>query len=189
VKPEDLTEVLRSYCALLPTETTVLERALRDLERGYDLTDRSTARGHTTVNAVLVSPVNQALVVYHTATQRWLTPGGHLEAEDETLEAAALRELEEEVGVVATDLMLLPPVPFDITIHENPPCHTGDGRVGYHLDVKFLFRTSSVDLPISSNAAEVGGSEWRPALRLAPRLGAKLADRLKYPDCHPDRLL
>lgn len=42
----------------------------------------------------------ETLLVWHETFKKWLPPGGHLEA-NETADAAALRELQEETGILA----------------------------------------------------------------------------------------
>ena len=58
-------------------------------------------------------------LVEHAKLGRLLQPGGHIEADDVSLEAAALREAREET---ALELELHPtaPRPFDLDIHEIP---------------------------------------------------------------------
>jgi 8-oxo-dGTP pyrophosphatase MutT (NUDIX family) len=50
----------------------------------------------------LSAPDGRVLHVKHLALNRWLLPGGHLEAEDSSLLAAAQRELTEETGIPAS---------------------------------------------------------------------------------------
>ena len=66
------------------------------------------------------------------AIGRWLQTGGHIEATDPSLEAAAEREAGEESGL--TDLAL-DPSPLLLSKHEVP---CGPVRPTYHLDVQYL---------------------------------------------------
>lgn len=50
--------------------------------------------------AVFVISANRVLLHFHLKLQRWLPPGGHIES-DELPDQAALREVQEETGVVA----------------------------------------------------------------------------------------
>jgi ADP-ribose pyrophosphatase YjhB (NUDIX family) len=69
------------------------------LGRGTDLASRKEFDdGHVTCGAVMIDNTRRLLLIQHKALGRWL-PGGHLEPEDNSLNLAALRELEEETGI------------------------------------------------------------------------------------------
>jgi 8-oxo-dGTP pyrophosphatase MutT (NUDIX family) len=97
---------------------------------------RRESSAHFTASAFVIDEHgNRACLVAHEKLGRLLQPGGHIEDEDESFEAAALREAREET---ALELELHPtaPRPFDLDIHEIPerpgePAH-------WHLDVRYL---------------------------------------------------
>ena len=97
---------------------------------------RRESSAHFTASAFVIDEQgNRACLVAHVKLGRLLQPGGHIEDDDESLEAAALREAREET---ALELELHPtaPRPFDLDIHEIPeqpgePAH-------WHLDVRYL---------------------------------------------------
>jgi 8-oxo-dGTP pyrophosphatase MutT (NUDIX family) len=97
---------------------------------------RRESSAHFTASAFVIDEdAAQACLVLHEKLGRLLQPGGHIEEDDESLEAAALREAREET---ALELTLHPtaPRPFDLDIHEIPerpgePAH-------WHLDVRYL---------------------------------------------------
>ena len=71
------------------------------------------------------------LLLFHTKLQRWLQPGGHADG-DMNLARVALREAEEETGIVG--LQVVTPA-VDVDIHEvAPPAE--DAHL--HLDLRFL---------------------------------------------------
>ena len=98
---------------------------------------RREGSAHFTASAFVIDEAGErTCLVLHAKLGRLLQPGGHIEDDDSSLEAAALREAREET---ALDLTLHPTAqrPFDLDIHEIPdrpgePAH-------WHLDVRYLF--------------------------------------------------
>ena len=73
--------------------------------------------GHFTASAFVLSPdSSQLLLIYHPKFQRWIQPGGHLEAGDVSIEAAAQRELAEETGIVDVSLQKT----VHLAVHQVP---------------------------------------------------------------------
>jgi 8-oxo-dGTP pyrophosphatase MutT (NUDIX family) len=101
---------------------------------------------HLTAGALVLSnDGSQVLLNLHGKAQRWFAFGGHLEPEDTTLAAAALREATEESGL--TDLTL-DPVPVHLSLHAVDFCNPrGPVR---HLDVRFLARLGASSEPVIS---------------------------------------
>ncbi len=64
------------------------------------LTDRTHAEGHLTVSGtVLHVRTGSVLLLRHRALGLWIPPGGHIEPSDDSLPAAAAREVCEETGI------------------------------------------------------------------------------------------
>jgi len=102
------------------------------------------APGHFTASAFVLSPDRQALLlIHHRKLQRWLQPGGHVEASDRDMVSAARREVQEECRLKAEDLELLMEQPFDIDIHRIP--ERKDEPAHEHFDLRFLFRCRHLD--------------------------------------------
>lgn len=101
-----------------------------------DPLSRREPSAHFTASAFVVDDrCGRTCLVQHVKLERLLQPGGHVEQEDISLEAAALREAREETGI-ACELHPLAPRPFDLDIHRIPerpgePSH-------FHLDVRYL---------------------------------------------------
>jgi len=113
-----------------------------------------TDPGHFTASAFVTSPAGDAiLLIHHRKLGRWLQPGGHIEATDTDLLAAARRELDEEVGL--RGLPLGADGAFDLDVH-TIPAH-GDEPAHQHFDVRFLFRAHSLALHAGD---EVGAARW-----------------------------
>jgi 8-oxo-dGTP pyrophosphatase MutT (NUDIX family) len=92
------------------------------------------------------------LLTLHARIGRWLQTGGHLESTDATLEAAAVREAEEESGL---DDLSLHPSPLLLSKHE---VLCGQVRPTYHLDVQYLVLANQLVSP--SIGAESWDMQW-----------------------------
>lgn len=112
--------------------------------------------GHLTASAFVLSPTRDAiLLILHRKLGLWLQPGGHIEPGDESLAAAARREVAEEVGLdlpgsAAGDV-------FDLDIHAIPA--RKDEPQHEHFDVRFCFQAPT--LSFSTND-EVVDARWAP---------------------------
>lgn len=94
--------------------------------------------GHFTASGFVASPNGAGvLLIHHHKIGRWIQPGGHIEPEDESVEAAARREVLEETGLDEMDSLGL----FDVDIHEYPA--RGNDPVHLHLDLRYGFRAES----------------------------------------------
>lgn len=95
------------------------------------------------------------LLTLHARLGRWLQTGGHLEDSDLSLDAAALREAEEESGLSS---LRLDPSPLLLSAHALPPtvpCAGGEPMV--HLDVQYLVladRAAAAVVSVESTAVE-----------------------------------
>jgi 8-oxo-dGTP pyrophosphatase MutT (NUDIX family) len=111
--------------------------------------------GHITASAFVLSPTGQELLlISHKKLGMWLQPGGHLEEHDESHVEAARRELIEETGVRAPEV--LDPW-LDVDVHQIPAY--GSLPAHLHFDLRVLFQVSSYDL---ARTDEVLGAEWFP---------------------------
>jgi 8-oxo-dGTP pyrophosphatase MutT (NUDIX family) len=106
---------------------------LRHLATHDDALARSCVPEHlTTAALILSSDRRRVLLTLHRRARLWLQTGGHCEATDTTLAAAALREAREESGI---DDLGLDPTPIRLARH--PAFCRSDG-VARHLDVQFV---------------------------------------------------
>jgi 8-oxo-dGTP pyrophosphatase MutT (NUDIX family) len=128
---------------LLQAHVTSDEREEADrcamLRLAYELAEplsRDERRAHFTASAFVVDDAGaRCCLVEHVKLARLLQPGGHVEPDDISLEATALREAHEET-TLAVVLHPTAPRPFDVDIHQIPerpgePAH-------FHLDVRYL---------------------------------------------------
>jgi 8-oxo-dGTP pyrophosphatase MutT (NUDIX family) len=113
------------------------------------------APGHITATGMVLHPVDDAvLTVHHKRLDRWLLPGGHVEAGDADIFAAAAREvLEETAAPLVTDFA---PYIAGLDVHGIP----GNAREPYHLhhDVVIGFVAASDVLQVSEESCAVA---WR----------------------------
>lgn len=127
--------------------------------RPDDACDRSCVPGHLTASAFVLDAAGGAtLLTLHPRVGRWLQLGGHCEAEDPTLVAAALREATEESGIAG---LVIDPRPLRVDVH---PLTCSLGLPTRHLDVQFLVRA-----PVGATATisdESDDLRWWPLTEL-----------------------
>jgi 8-oxo-dGTP pyrophosphatase MutT (NUDIX family) len=111
---------------------------------------------HFTGSAVVVSPDGgRVCLVFHAMLQRWLQPGGHVEAIDSgSLLATALREAAEETGCRVSALYdeLL-----DVDVHVIPA--RKDQPQHRHFDLRFLLVAADPEA-LTWNPLESHGAQW-----------------------------
>jgi len=174
-----LLEALASYRASGQNDEAVLRRVLAFLEEP-DPFRRSHPVGHVTASAVVGRPTGDPfLLVFHRKLDRWLQPGGHVEPDDESVFAAALREAREETGIQNFEAPIGDTI-LDLDVHAIP-AH-GNDPAHFHYDVRFLLTTGDGRVSCPGIAwfslAEVGaadrdGSLARATLKAALRLAAR----------------
>jgi 8-oxo-dGTP pyrophosphatase MutT (NUDIX family) len=132
---------------------------------GFDLFDRNNFTGHVTASAYIINTEKDALLLLkHKALNRWLQPGGHVDATDASLVDAALREAEEETGIAKDKLSLVSKEVFYLDSHIIPANEKKQEAQHYHHDVGFLFTCSVTSINI--NEAESTASKWVPFSQL-----------------------
>ncbi|MGW4725091.1 NUDIX hydrolase [Streptomyces sp. NPDC004291] len=161
ITSDHIRETLDAYLDVHPDEKRRLSVLTELLDAGAELTSRKEFRGHVTAGAVLADPAGRVLHIKHLALNRWLLPGGHVEDDDTTLLAAAQRELTEETGIAASDVVPVGSRPVHIDAHPIPDNPAKDEPDHRHFDFRFLFRTSADVVALQSD--EVTAAAWRHA--------------------------
>jgi len=141
---------------------------------------RSHPVGHVTASAVIARPSGDSvLLVFHRKLGRWLQPGGHVESDDESVFAAALRETREETGIEGFEAPIGDTI-LDLDVHAIP-AH-GKDPAHFHYDVRFLLTTADGRVPspraawfsfVEVGVADRDGSLGRATLKAALRLTAQ----------------
>jgi 8-oxo-dGTP pyrophosphatase MutT (NUDIX family) len=99
--------------------------------------ERTLLSGHLTGSAWLVSnDGRRALLMHHRKLNRWLQPGGHADGNAD-LAQVALREAEEETGLM--NLYVEPEI-YDLDRHSIPT--RGDEPEHWHYDFRFVVRAT-----------------------------------------------
>ncbi|WP_175409040.1 NUDIX hydrolase [Streptomyces sp. TRM64462] len=159
ITADHIRTTLTAYLDQHPDEKRELGVLLGLLDDGDDLTSRKTLPGHVTAGAILIGPDSRILHILHNATQKWLLPGGHLEASDATLLQAAGRELTEETGIPPHVITPDGEIPLHIDAHPINANPAKDEPAHQHFDFRFLFRTTADIGELQTE--EVSGATWR----------------------------
>ncbi|MFI1969792.1 NUDIX hydrolase [Streptomyces cinnamoneus] len=159
ITADHIRSTIHGYLDEHPDEKPDLATILGLLDAGADLASRKEFRGHATAGAILARPDGRILHIHHLALDNWLLPGGHLEAQDDTLLEAALRELTEETGIPAVAVTAMADRPVDIDIHPIPANDAKGEPAHQHIDFRFLFRTTADVQQLQ--AEEVTDAAWR----------------------------
>lgn len=102
--------------------------------------ERALEAGQVTASAWIVDEAGEnVLLTHHAKLNLWVQLGGHLEAGDESVAAAALREAREESGL--TSVRLVSERVFDVDVHPIPA--RGDVPAHFHYDLRFLCAADS----------------------------------------------
>jgi 8-oxo-dGTP pyrophosphatase MutT (NUDIX family) len=150
-----LVQELEAYVRGAPERRDVAEQLLGLLSLPANPFERSHLHpGHFTASAFVLCPERRRLLlIRHPKLGRWLQPGGHVEASDVTLLAAARREVQEETGV--DSLEPFEPGIFDVDVHLIPP--TAKEGAHAHFDVRYAFVAPREELTVSN---EVKAARW-----------------------------
>ena len=138
-----------------PAQDTLRHAVLAFLAARPDGCLRECVPGHVTGSALVLDHTgSQALLTLHPRFGRWLQLGGHCEATDADIVAAALREATEESGIA--DLTIDPEL---AALHVHPvTCSLGVPT--RHLDMQFIVRApENAEIAVSDESLDL---RWWP---------------------------
>lgn len=140
-------EMILSY--LNKNKTKNAEHLIKFIKSVGDLYSRNNDDGHITASAFIVSDDKKhVLLIEHAKYNMWLSPGGHVDAGENSLKAA-IRETAEETGV--KNIELLKKDILDIDIHRIPHSEKKGEPEHWHFDIRYLFKAPK-DLVINLNS-------------------------------------
>ncbi len=137
--------VLARYLNRHPQEREELRRLIGFLGEASDWREaisRKNPIGHLTASAMVVRRSDRrAVLVRHAALGKLLQPGGHIEPEDSSPLAAALREAEEETPLRGLEVMPAdadPLFPIDVDRHLIPANPKKGEGPHLHFDLRYV---------------------------------------------------
>ena len=159
---EEILELLNKYANTYKEGKEESEQIIQFLYNHpqEEIFDRKNFTGHITTSAFIINEdADSLLLLKHKSLNRWLQPGGHVDATDLSLAMAALREACEETGLGLSNLELLSTDIFDVDSHYIPENMRKQEPSHVHHDIRFLFQCLS-SKAINISLEESTGSQW-----------------------------
>ncbi|MDR6993342.1 8-oxo-dGTP pyrophosphatase MutT (NUDIX family) [Luteimonas sp. 3794] len=157
---QTLADAFADFGVRHPIQQSLASEFIDLLDDAEDPFERARLTGHFTASALVVSGDGmRTLLTHHRKLGMWLQPGGHADG-DRDLARVALRETEEETGLV--DVTVQPDI-FDIDRHWIPEHKGVPGH--WHYDVRYLVRAGADEsFAISEESLALA---WRPIAEVA----------------------
>jgi len=155
---QPLLNMLKRYTARHPEELEVAERIQQLVAESPGCFERHCRPGHITASAwVLSYDQSRCVLIHHRKLGRWLQPGGHADGDSDVV-AVALREVQEETGLLVESHDNHQPL--DIDVHRIPARVGPTGKIiedaHDHHDIRFLFQAvADQQLTLSEESNDV----------------------------------
>jgi len=169
---DSIKEVLEKYLMMFPEEKQRQKKLISYLQKNSygEAIDWNNFNGHIVASGfVYARREAKFLMLYHKDLDMYLYPGGHVNADDENILEAAIREVKEETGLIDIKQFYTcnnKLVPIDIDTHEigynerlNLPKHN-------HFDFRYFFIVDRVK-DIKIDTYEHSDYRWISARELA----------------------
>lgn len=154
----NLKEQIENYIPYNEQELKDKEYFLKFIDTFEDVLTRDNLFGHFSSSAFVVNKErNKMVVVYHNINDGWIYPGGHADGEEDLL-SVAVREVEEETGLITK---VLENSIFSIQANTVQP-HIKRGKfvsAHVHYDVIYLLEADD-RAPLSFREDESKGVKW-----------------------------
>ncbi|MDB5036739.1 MAG: family hydrolase [Bacteriovoracaceae bacterium] len=147
---------LKKYRVANPTEALLVDDFINFLNQKKEQPfSRENLSRHITASAWLLNPnETKALLTHHRKLNIWIQLGGHCDGSSDVL-SSALREAEEESGIIGIEPLLLSI--FDIDKHLIPKIALEPEH--FHYDIRFIFKAPHENFIISNESKELGWFE------------------------------
>ncbi|WP_353953016.1 NUDIX hydrolase [Knoellia sp. S7-12] len=152
----EATTTLAGWSAPDASQERLRAAYLDHLQRHPDGVAKAGPPAHLTASCLVISPDGgQVLLTHHRRAKQWFQFGGHLEVDDTSLYAAAIREGREESGIPSVT-----PEPTIVQLNQHR-LHGDFGRCREHLDVRYAAVVDPAVRPATSE--ESLDVAWWPA--------------------------
>jgi 8-oxo-dGTP pyrophosphatase MutT (NUDIX family) len=128
---------MKNRCLNLNFPSTPHAAAVHQIVNSPDPFSRSNLIGHITASGLVVDS-GKVLLIRHPYLGLWIQPGGHID-EGEAPESAAIRETQEETGVLC-ELVWQENSLVDIDVHTIPNNPAKKEPEHIHIDLCFALR-------------------------------------------------
>ncbi len=185
-----LIEMLENYASSETEEIAFKRDMINFIKANPDCFERFLETGHVVASAIVLNKDrSKVLLMHHAKLDLWVQLGGHCDGDPDVL-AVAIREAQEESGI-----MSIRPVHdkiFDIDIHLIP--ENKKEKTHYHYDVRFLLQVVGDEQLVQNSESkelrwiDINADEVPTKERSVVRLFEKLRLSGQLPSLYPQDL-